>query len=360
MHHGPQQTPGQPYGYGQPPWPQYRPPMPPPKSNAGVIVAVSLVGVLMLGAGLVGAIGFANSYDYNDTGYSSPTYSPYESSYSYSTENTYTTTDYYTTTTDVTTTTDYTTTEDTTTTTTPEGPQPVYTLADNPLHGDNGTNEATCNIPAWSSDPASAERFFTSVLPCMEAAWAPAMERAGLPYITPGLEFPSGDNWESPCGGVSSGTWAAFYCGQNNTIYMPFEGLDTETIGNQPGRYLALFGHEFGHHIQWMSGVLPTYHEAKYNAGDQTPEGLELSRRAELQASCLGGMWYAGAWNGGGISDPMVDQFLFDGYDRGDWDSSKPRDHGSPENNGAWQEHGYRNNRGNYCNTWAADSQHVS
>lgn len=356
MHH-PQQTPM----YGQP-WPHYRPPMPPPKSNAGVIVSVSLVGVLILAAGLVGALNFASDYgDYDDVGYSSPTYTG--SSYTYTTDNTYSSTYEYTTTetTTTTTTTETTTTDYTTTETTPAGPQPVYTLADNPLHrSDNGTNAAKCTIPAWRSDPNSAKAFFTAVLPCMEAAWAPAMERAGLPYETPGLEFPSGSNWESPCGGVAAGTWSAFYCGQNNTIYMPFEGLDTGTIGNQPGRYLALFGHEFGHHIQWMSGVLPTYHEAKYEAGDQTAEGLELSRRAELQASCLGGMWYAGAWNGGGISDALVDQFLFDGYDRGDWDSNKPRDHGSPQNNGAWQEHGYRNNRGNYCNTWAAGSEHVS
>jgi predicted metalloprotease len=347
--------------YGPQPWPHYRP-MPPPKSNTGVIVAVSLVGVLILAAGLVGAIGIMNESGYDDVGYSKPTYAPgYTESTDYSSPTTEYTTTTATTTTTTTTTETTTTTDSTSTTTTPAGPQPVYTLGDNPLHrSDNGTNAAKCAIPAWRSDAASAKAFFTAVLPCMEAAWAPAMERAGLPYVTPGLEFPSGSNWESPCGGVAAGTWSAFYCGQNNTIYMPFDGLSTGTIGNQPGRYLALFGHEFGHHIQWMSGVLPTYHEAKYEAGDQTAKGLELSRRAELQASCLGGMWYAGAWNGGGISDALVDQFLYDGYDRGDWDSSKPRDHGSPQNNGAWQEHGYRNNRGNYCNTWLAESKHVS
>ncbi|UVS77211.1 putative metalloprotease [Actinokineospora sp. UTMC 2448] len=362
MHH-PQQTYGQAqYGYAQQPWPAYRPPMP-PKSNAGVITAVSLVGVLILAAGLVGAFSIADAYDdYNDVGYSSPTYSTYPSYTGYSSASDYPSTtsyDYTSTTTTTETTTE--TTDYTTTTETPSGPQPVYTLADNPLHGDNGTNAASCAISGWPSDPAAAKAFFTRVLPCMEEAWAPAMERAGLPYETPGLEFPSGTSWESPCGSTSGATAAAFYCSRNNTIYMPFEGLQTGDYGNQPGYYLALFGHEFGHHIQWLSGILPTYHEAKYEAGDQTAAGLELSRRAELQASCLGGMWFAGAWNGdAGVPDEIVRQFLADGYQRGDWNANLPRDHGSPENNGSWQEHGYRNNRGNYCNTWAADSQHVA
>lgn len=359
--HYPQQTYQRPYGYAPPPWPQYRPM--PRKSNSGPIIAVSVVAVLILAAGLVGALSvISDPGPVNDVGYASPSSTAYgRSSYAphSTTPHSRTTTTTQHTTTETTTTT---TAPTTTTRTTPAGPKPVYALADNPIHSaTNGANVVTCGLPAWRSDAKSAAAFFSAALPCMEQAWAPVMARAGLPYSTPGLEFPSGTQWSSPCGGGSAATWSAFYCGQNNTIYMPFDGLQTDRNGNRAGKYLSVFSHEFAHHIQAISGINAAYWDARYEAGDQTAAGLELSRRSELQAQCFGGMWFAGAQHGGGsISDAVIRDMLADGYERGDWQQGVPRDHGSPQNYGAWQEHGFTNNRTAPCNTWAAGAEHVS
>ncbi|GLZ40500.1 hypothetical protein Acsp05_41240 [Actinokineospora sp. NBRC 105648] len=238
----------------------------------------------------------------------------------------------------------------------------MYTLADNPLFSaSNGLSAVTCALPAWRSDPQSTKAFFTTALPCFEQAWAPAMQRAGLPYATPGLEFPSGTQWDSPCGTRTKGTAAAFYCSRNSTLYMPFEGLQVETSGTKTGEYLALFAHEFGHHIQALAGIGSAYWDARYEAGDQTAAGLELSRRSELQAQCFGGMWFAGGQHGGAaITDKVIREMLADGYNRGDWDKSLPPDHGTPQHSGAWQEHGFTNNRTQPCNTWAANAADVA
>ncbi|MGQ0837670.1 neutral zinc metallopeptidase [Actinokineospora sp.] len=238
----------------------------------------------------------------------------------------------------------------------------MFALADNPVHSpNNGVSVVTCTLPAWRTDPRSAANFFTAALPCMEQAWAPVMARANLPYRTPGLQFPTGNQWESPCGSANGATWSAFYCSRNNTIYMPFEGLQTTLYGNQSGVYLGVLSHEFGHHIQALSGISDTYWDARYEAGDQTAAGLELSRRSELQAQCFGGMWFAGGQQGGGsVNDKVIREVLADGYTRGDWKQGAPADHGSPQHYGAWQEHGFTNNRTAPCNTWAARPQDVA
>ncbi|WP_424184440.1 neutral zinc metallopeptidase [Actinokineospora sp. G85] len=329
------------------------------------MLAIIIVLALVASVGIYGVKLATKRPSTSDVGYSYPTTttsSPYPTTTTTTASSSPTRTTRTTTPDRTTTTTPRSRTTTTTTTTTPRGPQPVNRLADNPLFSTtNGVNQVTCNLPAWRSDPQSSQQFFTAALPCMETAWAPAMQRAGLPYSTPGLKFPSGTTWQSPCGSASKGTWAAFYCPKDNTIYLPFEGLQTETYGTKTGVYLALFAHEFAHHIQELSGVNQAYWNARYEAGDQTALGLELSRRSELQAQCFGGMWFAGSRNGGGsVTDQVVRDMLQDGYTRGDWKQGAPRDHGSPQHTGAWQEHGYKNNRTAPCNTWSAAPADVS
>ncbi|GLW80905.1 peptidase [Actinokineospora globicatena] len=351
-----QQYPAQQYPQ-QPFYPQgtYGYPPAPPKSNTGMVVSLCLISVLLAGAAFVGFVQLAGKRNRSDdVGYSAPTTAA---------SRTTTTSTTTTTTTRATTTSTRTTTSRSSqpTTTTQSGPKPVLALGDNPLFSaTNGVSVVTCNLPAWRSDPQSAQAYFTAALPCFDKAWAPVMQRAGLPYFTPKLQFPTGKSWSSPCGAAKS-TWSAFYCGQDSTIYMPYEGLQTDVVGNKSGAYLALFAHEFGHHIQSLSGVWSAYWDERYAAGDQTAKGLELSRRAELQAQCFGGMWFAGGQHGGGsVTDTVIRDMLADGYTRGDWREGDTPDHGSPQHYGSWQEHGFTNNRTMPCNTWLAAPGDVS
>jgi hypothetical protein len=348
------QPPMRPPAWHQPP-PQFQPR---PKSNTGMIVTITLVSVLVVTAGLIGVLALTSkkhSTSVADSGYED---------YPTSTAGPFPTTTTLTTTTTAVTTTATTTTSrtTTTTTTTSAGPQPVYRTGDNPLFaGQNGTNTHTCNLPRWKTDPQSAANFFNAALPCLEAAWTPLLQRANLPYSRPKIAFPSGTKWSSACGSTTGDTAAAFYCSSDTTIYMPFEGLQTKETGAHPGVYLAVFAHEFGHHVQAVAGVLKAAHQAEYDAGPDSTAGLEMSRRIELQADCFSGMWFAGAWNGkGSIDDNIVREALADGYKRGDDnDPGGPRDHGTKQHAGAWQEQGYRKNRTFQCNTYLASPESV-
>ncbi|WP_436494049.1 neutral zinc metallopeptidase [Actinokineospora sp. HUAS TT18] len=368
---------GRPPQFGPPPFQQQWPMYPPPrkKSNAGPILAVVMVAVLVGAAVVFGVIQQRKSNSPvladPDPGYSAPTETTTKRATS---SRTTTATTESETTTDTTTEATPTTTESggrpqrpTTTTvrtttaapqtnTRPPEPAPVYRLGDNPIFSTtNGVNAVTCNLPAWRSDPQAAQSYFTAALPCLEQAWTPALARANLPYKRPGLKFPAGTSWTSPCGSVTGATAAAFYCSRDNTLYMPFAGLATERVGNKTGSYLSVFAHEFAHHIQWMTGIMQTYGQARYEAGDQSPKGLELSRRLELMGQCFSGMWFAGAQHGGGsITDTVIREMIADGYTRSD------ASHGTAQHYGAWQEQGFTTNRTYQCNTWVIAAEHVA
>lgn len=327
---------------------------PRPKSNSGPLLATVLVAVLVVTVGMIGFLSLNDRKDpVADVGYDTPG----------TTTTTFTTTTRSSEPTTTTTTDDPPPTRaDTPTADTRQSPRPVHTLGDNPLFaGENGTPEIVCELATWHTSPQGAAAFFTSALPCLDAAWAPVMNRAGLPFFSPGIEFPEGSNWSSPCGAVAggSGAVAAFYCGENNTLYMPFAGLQTEMYGPHPGVYLAVLAHEYGHHVQSMSGVLSAYAQARYEAGVDSEAGLELSRRLELQAQCLSGMFFAATYSRGSVNDTILDEARTS-QDRGDHNPNAPRDHGTDAHTSAWWEQGAQKNRTYQCNTWLSPPGDVS
>ncbi|MPZ86294.1 MAG: metallopeptidase [Actinophytocola sp.] len=353
-----------PPGSTTPPWLQGYPGhpgmlRPRPKSNTGPLVATILVAVLVVGAGLIGFLALNDRGDHvADTGYDEPATTGSNESGTTTETSTETTSDDPTTTTDDPT--DDPTTEDTPTETTPAGPQPVYTLGDNPLFaGDNGTPAVTCDLARWGTDPQGAAAFFTSAIPCLDAAWGPVLQRAGLPFATSAIEFPEGTEWSSPCGAVSGGRAAAFYCAENSTLYMPYAGLQTEQYGAHPGVYLALLAHEYGHHVQALSGVMGAYADARYNAGVDSEAGLELSRRLELQAQCFSGMFLAATYSRGSVDDNILNEARTT-QDRGDHQAGVPRDHGSDAHTSGWWEQGAQKNRTFQCNTWLSPPADVA
>jgi predicted metalloprotease len=348
-----------------PSWHPQPPPFRPRKSNTGLTVTLSLIGVLVVTAGLIVLLASGSKKKTDtvaDSGYdnyptSSGAYPTSSNTVSSTTSTTSTTSS-----TSSSSTSSSSSRTSAATSSTASGPKAVHKTKDNPLLlGDQGTNTNTCNLPKWKSDPQSAQAFFKAALPCLEAEWKPVLQRAGLPYSSPNLAFPTGAKWTSACGTADSSTAAAFYCSGDNTLYMPFEGLQTKQSGAHPGVYLAVFAHEFGHHVQAVSGIMDASWDAEYDAGPDSATGLELNRRMEMQAQCFGGMWFAGAWNGkGSIDDNIVNEMLKDGYTRGDDnDPGSPRTHGTRAHYGAWQQQGYQKNRTYQCNTYAVPSDAV-
>lgn len=330
---------------------------PPARPSRGPILAIVLVAVLLLGLAAIGLSHLGGSRPAADGGAgATPT-----------TSEPTTTTSPTRTTRRTTTTPPPTTTRRTTTTsrpptsTTPAGPQAVLKLADNPLFDVGGLPATDCPLSRWSTDPAGAERFFRSALPCLDAAWAPVMRAAGLPFSSPAVAFPPGTSFNTPCGNQSIGHIVAFYCGRDQTLYVPFSGLQTEQYGAHPGVYLALFAHEYGHHVQALSGILSAYTTERYakdNGDSGNNAGWELSRRLELQAQCFSGLFLA-ATSGRGDVDGNITHEAQTSQDRGDH-SGPPLDHGTDDHTIGWWNTGFQRNSLAQCNTWAASTADVA
>ncbi|MFE3441967.1 neutral zinc metallopeptidase [Nocardia sp. NPDC059180] len=334
----------------------YGRPMPPRRSGggAGVAAAFTVVGVFIVVSLLVAA-GFASSSSDGSTSAYTPTSTP---SYTYSSSPSPTTT--YSSS-PTTTRSSSTTTRTTTTSSTSAGPKPVAALATNPIfdHADTGLNNINCGYPAWAPTVSAARAFFEAQSACLGQMWSALLDYENLPFSPPGLSVTAtAAETTSPCTS-SGGNFAAFYCGANKTIYMPLDSFMKNEDPYDTVIFMAVFAHEYGHHVENLTGILKQSHQESYDAGRSTAVGLEHSRRLELAAQCFGGMFIGSSTFVGTITADDAMETVRDNYNRGDF-AGDMRDHGAPQNYGGWYEHGYRNNRVQMCNTWAASSDSVS
>ncbi|BBY46833.1 hypothetical protein MARA_02630 (plasmid) [Mycolicibacterium arabiense] len=167
---------------------------------------------------------------------------------------------------------------------------------------------------------------------------------------------PAGTSATSPCGTVSTEEAAAFYCSSNETIYMPIAGLPESWTEGRPLNYLSVFAHEFGHHVQGLTGTLTEAHDRRREAGGDTPAGLELTRRNELRVQCFAGMFIESIVDSGGpFTRPDIDHTRRFEYSSG---NDSPT-HGTAANIEGWWVRGIRNQIAD-CNSWSASSAEVA
>lgn len=338
-----------------PPPQQWGPPQygayPPPRRNNGPLVAGVLFAVAILGIAIIGVVAATGTPKRaSDSGYSG------YSTYSYTAPTT-------TTTTAATTTSPRASTSrsaPSATSSKSAGPKAVIKLGDNPIHnaGLGAFDIDGCPLPGMDYSPSGQEVFLRAALPCVEAMWKPSFTKTNLPYQPVELVIVT-TTITNPCGSMGPDR-TAMYC--DGTIYWTanyYAGEQGTNNPNHPGKYLGQLAHEYGHHIQWLSGVLRASGEAQYDKGGwDTPAGLDLNRRKELQATCFGGMSLA-PLSHGAIPGDVIDVALRDASTRGDYPIYPNRDHGAPERNAAWVNRGFTTNQTSACNTWVSDAESV-
>ncbi|HVW40871.1 MAG TPA: neutral zinc metallopeptidase [Amycolatopsis sp.] len=339
-----------------PPWPprhqrhwqpQWQPP--PKRHNTGLILAVCLSAVVLVGAVVTVAVVASPSHPTSSAtsyGTTATSTSPTSSRSSYSSTSR---------------TTSSTSSRTTTTQATSAGPHKILALADHPLLEDPnaGLSNAACTVPGWPRDPAASQAFFTAALQCLNARWGQLLTAMDLPFHPPILEFPTGSSFTTDCGTINVGVaTAAYYC--KDHLYVPWRGLQTDQYGNKPGVYLALFAHEYGHHVQDLVGLMDAAWDVIYQKGENSAPGLEMSRRKELQAQCFSGMFLGSTANRGGtVTQAVFDTAWNDQETRGD-NTSGSHDHGTNAHYAAWWRKGAQSDRLAQCNTFSAPSSDVS
>jgi predicted metalloprotease len=230
--------------------------------------------------------------------------------------------------------------------------EPMNVTATNPLTS-NGVSlsRQVCKLPRWGEDDAAATIFLQAALGCLDTAWRPVLERLKLPFA-PATVVVTDTVTGGQCSAVPA--QSSFYC--DGTIYLVPASYRNTTTGARgvPAAAMGMLAHEYGHHLQRLSGTLQSSVEQMDAVGRGTPAGLELSRRAELQAQCLSGMFF-----GVTFDPPSIAMAQQDNYTRGDQPGGS-QSHGTPQNWGEWFTKGLQRNLLDVCNTWVAPPNTVS
>ena len=125
----------------------------------------------------------------------------------------------------------------------------------------------------------------------LEAYWADALPSLGVDYQSPQDLTLFTDSVGTGCGGATSAT-GPFYCPPDATIYIDtaFFGELSTRFGSSGGPLAEMYvvAHEWGHHIQNITGVLARAQDGQTGAGSNAV-------RVELQADCYAGSWTAAA-----------------------------------------------------------------
>ncbi|MDA2814792.1 neutral zinc metallopeptidase [Nocardiopsis sp. RSe5-2] len=209
-----------------------------------------------------------------------------------------------------------------------------------------------CTVPDLDpSSDASWEEFTAELGVCLNDLWRPRLEELGLRVADP--EFATTDT-DPTAFADDEGTTMAYYDGEEHviTVVVPnvteiskeFSDRDQEAV------WSALIGHEYGHHVQQVTGVLDQTYDMEVQAGSE--EGsLRALRRTELQAECMGGI----AMRGLGFETAEIERVNEELNGGGDLPT-----HGTSKNRRHWYEQGATGDTLSACNTFEAPAGEVS
>lgn len=196
---------------------------------------------------------------------------------------------------------------------------------------------------------------------CMDKAWAPIVGLSDATLFPPEVfAYSLRKSSATPqCENPPADSDAFYYhSGQTGKIcfeYDEFLGAD-DPVENLID-FEQLLAHEYGHHVQQSVGILTLY---RFIAEGKTASGqLELQRRKELQASCLGAAFLGANKRTLRLTGERL--LIWQDIVRHVGDEySKIRDHGSRKNHAYWTLQAFKTTNPATCNTFSAPAKRVS
>lgn len=143
---------------------------------------------------------------------------------------------------------------------------------------------------ACSTDPQKRE--MCNAMSSLNQTWAKLFAAEGERFSPPKLSFYS-RNGRSGCGTAQS-AMGPFYCPSDQGIYLDttfFQEMEQRLGASGDFARYYVIAHEYGHHIQTITGLSQQVQQAQARAGQA--QGNAIQVRMELQADCLAGVWAA-------------------------------------------------------------------
>ncbi|WP_165554319.1 neutral zinc metallopeptidase [Kribbella capetownensis] len=325
---------------------------PPPKkkSKAGwIVLPIAIVGLAIVGFAVLSGMLKHNSDDYTQPEPTSSTYEPTEGPT-------------YIPTTKVPTAPATRTTQPQPTKTTPPPPSDSDIVTKNRFYRTGVQNTVNCKeSKSRANSMANARKYYTSVLNCLIRAWPKQVNAGGAHFVAPHLIAFTG-SVSTPCSGNAP---SSFYCRSNRTIYMDagsdvtwYRGHSNDSVATTWLRadMTDTVAHEFGHHIQAMTGILAAESNLEYElSGDKS---LEMSRRTEIQATCFGNVFMGANKSSYRLTGSLKKELDFLHSHQGD-EYGTVRDHGSRTVIPRWAKAGFTTRSPGSCNTYLAAAKYV-
>lgn len=244
-------------------------------------------------------------------------------------------------------------------------------LESNSVYSQQIASPVNCGTQLESGVPWLAESElelrFEALFECMTRVWGPTLEAAGWEPHTPGVTvFSPGTQVNSPCGTLDS--YNAYWCSTDQEIYMSPDlvALLPNDLMNSRVALEATMSHEYGHALQGRIGIMGAAYAASELATD-TETFLEISRRQEMQADCLGAESFNSLSHALGMSDTERQELASIRFAVGTdqlaarWGVDASEDtHGSGRNRQLWTERGLESFSVGTCNTFLAPTDEVN
>ena len=204
--------------------------------------------------------------------------------------------------------------------------------------------------------------FSSFVVRDLQKFWAADFQKAGRAF-TPTTLVVFRQSTPTGCGTGSSGT-GPFYCPLDRKIYLDL-GFFRELAQRfqAPGDFAQAYviAHEYGHHVQTLTGVTKQVDDATRENSDQRNA---LSVRTELQADCLAGVWAHSTFERRLLEKGDLEEGLTAAGSVGDDRiqeqangriSPETFTHGTAEQRAGWFNRGFEDGDASACDTFSGD-----
>ena len=253
------------------------------------------------------------------------------------------------------------------------GPSIVPTASTNPQKGSaedyllnaeiyrsGALPEQNCKAANLGTGSLAAQKvYYQKLFTCLNDAWRPIFKDLDQDKPDPGLVV-FDKPVVTPCGNFAplSGRVLAFYCYGNQVMYTDVQQMNKAFGPEQDLAYLMTIAHEYGHHVQGVTGLF--YARATY-LQDHPDKKLESSRRNELQASCFAGVFSKAVAKTYPLTDRMNEFKEQSSNSFGESANTPPdeRTHGLATSQGFWIQNGFNISENKACNTYAAPADLV-